>query len=678
MKNSKLSIRPTPRLGESITSILLRAGALNACDVMDVWRYVHNGSKYMLRSHLFYRLDYDFQMIELEKLKELLNISSDSLRRLSFFTVCSKFLDDPYRDFDRASLMIQSEIYSKTRRYCPLCFKEEKVFKLIWQVKTIDLCGVHCSKLRTSCPHCLNPIDYKSDYMCCGNPGCTSKLWNTPIMEKVSKSSPFELKNHERWSFLLDPNRELTIKYNNLNMERSLALKLLFVAQNQEEVYIRKNIVGIGGNIAKTLASFVRGNSEVKKVTIKLLFEVLDFSGMSIIQFESLKIPNSYIQSIFTSKEKRVKLPQECLSGWCNNLKALDMLLKDERVEPRKTGVRYPYYYVCPNCFMRYSHDPLTKKWIEIDGRIELLMTVKELAEKGMTRSELSRELKINIFRISELFGYLAYYQLLSKPICRRYTTISVPSNLVSLFAMLDCEYRSYPEKKYKRAKELFNWNLKTFSYYYAHSTVQLYYFKKISNLKKPLKKNYNIHNEVQDSISQLIRANIKLSYAQVAAAMDRSEKTLQTHGIKEIVEVAKEKQISQNLNLEEKQLRQKIDEYIKLHDANKRILMRETYAYLQKNRDYIVDKYPGFINYMTRVVKNFNEGVNKRKFNDKISLIKDAIVEIHTMQKTLSITAVASYLEIKYIHVSGYKSIKEIIIQEIDNFVSKKSFEKS
>ncbi|MGW7162654.1 TniQ family protein [Paenibacillus taichungensis] len=671
MKNRKFGLRVIPKLGESFSSVILRSAALNGCDAMDIWRYTHIRGEDMLRTHLFYRLDYDFRLIDFDKLKDLLGISSEPLRNLSFFTVCSKFLNNPYQDYDKASLMIQSAIEKHKRKYCPLCFKDEKVFKLIWQVKSINSCEIHGCNLISHCLRCQSPIDYKSDNMRCKNSNCSKYLWDVIDYEDISNLSPNKSENFERWLFLINPNQQLTKDYKNLTMEKSLVLKLLYVAQNQENIYKRKNILGVGETITKSLVSFIRGKSEIKKANIQLLFDVLDFSSITIEEFANIEVPNSYIYSLLQIKKRRVKLPQSCLSQWCENSESSTFIFKDERVEQGRPKIRYPYFYICPNCFLRYSYHPITERWTEIDNRIELLMTVRKLAEGGMTRLQISRELKIDFYKTSELLGYLAYYQLLTEPIAKSFIANSVPCDLLILFEMLECDHRSYHGKKYKQAKELFSWDLKTFSYYYAHKIVKLSFVNKASQLKKPLKKNRNILNETVECIARLSDENMKLSLSKVAAATRRSARAYKAyHEIKEIVRMAKDKQFTEKLISEEKELHKKFQDFMKIHDADKRILKSEVYAYLNKNRDYVLQKYPELINYMSKCINKFHEQLNERKDNGKIALIKHGITDIIANQTRLSVTAVAKYLGIKNIHSNGYKHIKQMIVQEIDNFI--------
>ncbi|QTH41663.1 TniQ family protein [Cohnella sp. LGH] len=646
VENQLLTVRPTPKLGESLTSFLNRAAKLNGCNEMDIWRSIHAGSIHMLRSQLFYRLDYDFCLIDPKQLSMLLDVTLDSIKKLTFFTVCSKFFDDPYKDYDRAMVMIQMALDKRSRKFCPICIEHEDVYKLTWLLKEVDYCFTHNIRLESN----TNLAD---------------------ISEVTSDTNDLNKQEviYRRWNFLLKSDKVLTKRYGRLNMERSLALKLLFVAQNQASVYVRKDIVGFSKNLVKSLVSFVRGTSSVKKVTQSLLFEVLNYANMTIEEFSNLEVPKSYLTSIFTIKEKKNNPPSTCLAPWCYNQEHQRMILIDDRVEPRKKGIRYPYYYVCKGCFMRYAYHPEINQWQEIDGKIELVSAIKKLVEAGMTRSEVSRELKINYFQISEIFGYLAYHHLLPKSIHATYAYSNIPENLVSLFEAIQCELYTYPETKYKKTRNRYGWNLKMYSYFYAHSDVQLYFIHKPSELKKPLKKHNDLCIQAERSINDMVLSDIRLSLNQVASSLDCSESTLHSYGIASVVQEAKSKQSSKRLHDEEKELRKTFDTLISRHDCKEVLSMRAVYNCLGRNRDYVVENYPGFINYMTASVKEVNNKAEVHRLKQLVRRIKEAIQQLSEKQRDISVTAVAKCLGIKYIHVKGYRPVKEKIKQEIEDY---------
>lgn len=644
MDNQQLSVRPTPKSGESLTSFLLRAGNLNGCNEMDIWRDIHAGSVHMIKSNLFYRLDYDYCLIDPKRLTRLLDVSLDSIAQLTFFTVCSKFFDNPYQDYDRAMAMIQIALDKKSSKFCPSCIEQDSAYKLIWQLKKIDKCFIHNIKLESK----ANLVD---------------------VLEVVDDLNDLnqQAETYRRWQFLLAPGQILTKRYEKLNMERSLALKILFVAQNQASIYIRKDVVGFSKNLVKSLVAFVRDTSVVKKVTQLLLFEVLDYADMTIEDFAKLNVPKSYLNSVVTVKLK--KEAGVCVTPWCCHRELQRMIFINKRVEPRNKRIRHPHYFVCEGCFMRYAYHPASNQWHEIDGKIELVSLVKNLAEVGMTRSEVSRQLKINFFRISEMFGYLAYHNMLPESINSLYVGSILPKNFVTLFEAISCDEHTYPEVKYKKMKDQFGWNLKMFSYYYAHPEVQLYFFNKSSDLKKPLKKHFNLTNRAEQIINDLTLSDTRLSLSQVAAALDCSESTIHSYNITTDIQKAKEKQLTRKRHNEEKELREIFDKLITEHDDKEILLTRTIYESLGRGRDYILENYPGLINYITVSVKEINGKAKSYKLQLLIKQIKEAIQKLNESQRSLSVAAVARHLGIKYIHVKGYKSVKDSIKQEIERY---------
>lgn len=645
MDNQQLSVRPTPRSGESLTSFLFRAGNLNGCDEMDIWRDIHAGSAHMIRSNLFYRLDYDFCLIDPKRLSTLLDVTLDSIGQLTYFTVCSKFFDDPNQDYDRAMVMIQMVLDKKSSKFCPSCIEKDGAYKLIWQLKEIENCFIHNTRLE------LN-----------------TELVDVSEVVEDTNDLIQQAKTYHRWLFLHEPDQMLTKRYGKLNMERSLALKLLFVAQNQEKIYIRKNIVAFSKNLVKSLVAFVRGTSVKKKVTQSLLFDVLDYANMTIEDFAKLDVPMSYLNSILKVKEK--KTAGVCVTPWCCHREQKRMIFINERIEPRKKGIRYPYYFVCEGCFMRYAYQPESNQWQEIDGKIELVSLIRNLAEVGMTRAEVSRKLKINFFRISEVFGYLAYHHLLPDSISSLYVYSNVPENLVTLFEAIPCDLHTFPQFKYNKTRDRYGWNLKMFSYYFAHSEVQLYFIHKSSDLKKPLKKHLDLSFRAEHIINDLTISNTRLSLSKVAAALDCTVSTLHSYNITTAIQKAKDKQLSRKRHSEEKELRKIFDNLITDHDDKELLLMRTIYENLGSNRTYIVQKYPGLINYMTASVKEVNEKAKSYQLQLLVNRIKEAIQQLIKSQRNLSVTAVAGHLGIKSIHVKGYKLIKDNIKQEIERFL--------
>lgn len=403
----------------------------------------------------------------------------------------------------------------------------------------------------------------------CHNPKCEESLEKK--FELVKEIEYIQKQDYliKEWKYLLDPTKQLTDIYAELQLEQSLAIKVLYLLQTKANVYIRKNIKILSPVLVKSLASLIRGTSTIKKVFITDLFQIIRGLGIGLEEFSNTVVPNSYIESFFEKKE--VLGSGNCLAEWCSSYNSnIHMDKINNRVEPRKTGLRYSNYFVCLSCFMRYGYHPKLNQWQEIDGKIKLNNEVTQLASLSLTKCQISNELEINFYKISEIFGYLAQYQCFEKAVLSEYTPLNTPMNLIECFDMLECNNLAHLEKKYKEAKVLFNWTLTEFSYYYADPIIQKYYLYKPSTLKKPLQKYINLDLVAEEKAIEMIKTELNISLKQVAIASNCLERTLQTHGLGELVERVKEKQKSYKLDNEERELRRNFDKLIAEYLGNK------------------------------------------------------------------------------------------------------------
>lgn len=77
-------------------------------------------------------------------------------------------------------------LVNKGLRYCPLCLKENRYYRMIWQLKTSFACLKHKVWLIDSCPQCGELIQSKTNHYCsCKNGRIVSK--NQAITEEISR-----------------------------------------------------------------------------------------------------------------------------------------------------------------------------------------------------------------------------------------------------------------------------------------------------------------------------------------------------------------------------------------------------------------------------------------------------------------------------------------------------------
>ncbi|KQX67240.1 MULTISPECIES: TniQ family protein [unclassified Paenibacillus] len=674
MNTRCLTVRPIQKSGECLTSYLFRAEYSNKVSALDIWADIHRGSIHTLRNDQFFRLDYDVNVFDHKKIVSLLKTSQDAIISMTYYGISYKFFDNPAIEIERVYLMINAAIDSQKRKYCPICVRQDRCFYLICQVKEIEICLNHLVKLQSACPHCQKQVKYsdnvfknKDDAICVNcKLSLTNKVEDIQGLGYIITQERF----YKDWNYLLNPSLILTKVINNFSLEQSLAIKLLFITQSKEERYIRSRVNLLSVNVVKNLVSLIRSNRETKKVSIGDVISIARGLNITLEEFSEIIVPNTYIESLFI-KSEQVE-PDVCHAHWCKFFNKKGKMTKiNNRVEPRKKGVRYPFYYYCAGCSMRYSFHPVNDTWDEIDGNIQLVEKVRELASKGLTRSQVSKYQKVNIFRVSEIFGYLAYHSFLPSGIERKYIPQDVIDNSLEYFKLSNMRYDSYSETKYKDMQEKFGWSLIEYSYYYANNLVQEYFMQKQSSLKKPLKKYDSLEKTVSEKVNNMVTSELTISLQQVAAAVECSEGTLRTHGLQEIIISCMESQKSFRLNNEEKELRNKFDKYTSQAKLlNLQITYKSIYHHLGRHRDYINKHYPGFSNYMARVVHTHNSMLKEIALQKKRSEVKQAVAETFSRNGILNTSLVGRQMGIKYVRVKGYAHIKTMIISEIEEFL--------
>ncbi|MEK5034932.1 TniQ family protein [Paenibacillus sp. FSL R7-0302] len=673
-----------PKSEESLTSFIFRMTDLNGCEAEDVWREI-SYSNAESKSHMkLSRFDYDLYIVDHEMLAHLLSISSEDMGKMTSRNLYSKFFIDPLQDFEIAATMLRDIFQTHVRKICPLCVKEHNIFKLIWQIKELDFCPEHSVKLKSKCSYCGQKINYSDNLLVdhkCQNLSCDSSLLDD--YEKIIMDSDMYNKQREyfeEWNFLLYSNNMLSCEQSGLSMEQNLALKLLYIAQGQKEEYCRREFNHLSITTIKTLIMLIKSNKQVKRVRVQDLLKVSRAVGMSVQEFACLEVPLTYTRSI--CEKQMILPPAECLSPWCHlQKKKTPMHLSKERIESRnrEEKVRYPYYYTCSSCFMRYAYHPATKQWEEIHGQIILISKILQMASEGLTRSQISTILRKNLFYISEVFGYLAHRKLLPDAINLSFEgeVEVIDGKALDYFNTVDINWRKYSEFRYKIVKEKYGWSLLTYSYYYADPAVQTYLAGKPSTLKKPQKKFANIKQVVEENLVKLAESEINISFQQVAATLNVSEHTLRRHGQEKVIIKTKEKQISMYLNDHERELRQLFDcELIKRRELEIPFLFKDVYQVLGHRRDYIEFRFPGLLNYIIRMIKEYDQYIMERDEYNKRLQIRELILDTVEKYSKLNVSLVARRLGVQYIHVAGYKKLKDIIKQEIDFFNRNNDFQ--
>lgn len=135
-----LPVCPKPYPLESFSSYLARTAQANGVTMYETWLKT-------LGLRLFSR--YDICLRDLGRMPQLLRISPDQLRAMTFDAVKQKFLCN-----DKQLFKLLTGALTRHSRYCPLCLAESGYYTLLWGLECITGCARHGCHLHDSCPAC--------------------------------------------------------------------------------------------------------------------------------------------------------------------------------------------------------------------------------------------------------------------------------------------------------------------------------------------------------------------------------------------------------------------------------------------------------------------------------------------------------------------------------------------
>lgn len=199
--------------GESLTTYLLRASQRNLVSILDIYNIVKNGTVLKKFNVRFFQLDiYPNKLVNIEKLSALLGVSVSQIEKMTLTSVFNKYIEEESIQPSSYKLLL-SLINNKTRRFCPVCLNENKYFKLIWQVKELEICDKHSTKLTDICPicGCIQPyIHEKLGQIKCLK--CNSQLDQSNLNSVNQNIVSEQLSKYSDWYFLMDNSRSFQNK----------------------------------------------------------------------------------------------------------------------------------------------------------------------------------------------------------------------------------------------------------------------------------------------------------------------------------------------------------------------------------------------------------------------------------------------------------------------------------
>ncbi|MGG0934503.1 TniQ family protein [Brevibacillus centrosporus] len=666
--SSKFTVRPKPKDGESFTGYLLRVAHLNAIDSIGILKLLNVGYSKFQKSNA-HQLDVmPDRIFDLELMCEMLNLETSQIYPMTFRSAVEKFVDR-IESVEEYPFVIYGMTDAKNRRFCPMCLYEQGFYKLMWQVKEIDVCEVHGIELTSACPSCSNKQPFLSSHLAslrcatCGSP--LSSRNATKIQDNSYMRT--QIRAYEDWTSLLNADKNRLIRtVENYSYEQSLGTTMLWLAQDRRSEYQLSHTRYWTKDYAKDIANMIRGGS--RKVTISKVLPLIRQLGLSVTELSALQVPDSFVRSLYPEPQAL----DVCSAPWCKfhgtNEGMRQIMSKNYFYTVDRI---YSVPSVCVGCYMKYGY--LEEKWENVSGRntvdIEIIQTVRDLLNQGCSQNEIRRRLKLHRGVTQRVAGYLAYHKLLKGKAVRKYTPNVIPENLH------DCvkqNGRSYSSHGQELAHKLFGWSTVQFFYYMASATAQDYilfdqssnpYSKTGVGSRKPL-------TEVQLAILKSTLASLKNSDTpivtyRIAKMLKCYRDLLRQSPYHQWIQEAKQAQKRYLLRKERKELRNQILNFVNEKTTQGvSITAADVYTCIGHSRSYVKRRHPWLVEWIALLVRRDRGERTTMKKQDLIQRIPWAVENLVADGMNVNAHDIANFLGIPYNALYIYPEVVEAMNQ--------------
>lgn len=668
-----LTIRPQPKWEESLTSYLCRIAVRNEISFLEIWKLVNTGPKSKVQNIFGYKLDiFPHEVINASTLAKLLCTSNSQIEDMTFYPLIKKFFNNHESVTQVYNYFMKNHIIKEKRRFCPKCLKEKGFFKLIWQVREIEICDIHHVSLKSLCNNCLREQPYISKSLAfCECYYCQTALKTEN--EEVVNNEVFimdQLQKYENWRYILHPTTELVTEkeIDGLTKEKTLAIKLLFVAQGQQPKLKWSSVKSLSRDKVRNFTGLVCDRTRFQKVFIADLFHVLRTEHLSVERFVNIMVQSSYIQSFQAQIQE--KEPGFCLTPWCSDGGTRKMIIElSGDGHHLKYKHRYSSAWICSSCFMRYGFSRYTNQWGNIANEIQVISEVLNFLELGLTREKIREELKLGVHRANEIFGYLLYHELLSDHYVSFYRPKSQRNLIVENFDEIkNCARNA--QYMYNVARRLFNWDQVTFYYYYASREFKALLIKESSKRKQSVVQKAKRHREAKLSIDEMVQNNVGVTVKELAHTLDLSEGTIRYHGINVTAKEINQDQRESNLQQEQVKLVDAASEYVKLmNEKGEPIYSKDIYKYLDRSRKFIRKNFPLLYQWISEQIRLSKIYQDQKKNESIMALIRTARDKLIMAGEKVTVKAVYSKMGLSYniFNHSKYRKMYSIIKEEMN-----------
>lgn len=652
--------------GESLSGYIMRTSCENGfINRMNVINYILNdisvGNEHNSKA---YYLD-NCPLEVLPKISYLTGVIPVKLELMTLIPVYCKFVEN----IDRSdNIIMNQEIVKDRRRFCNDCLREYGHYKSIWQIKRVEMCNIHMTKLTAKCSNCGKVQPYftnkLAEFKCVQ---CDSLLCEQNSELIIDKDILTEqMKMYKNWDYLFDANINGFGNIRGMSKEKSLAIKVLYALQfgnNYFDMDVACKYIGkYGVRQLLTLINEdqVKHSYRINKsyITLHRLFNILDILGLSIEDFSKINATEEFIQSLKPYCVKRSKVlskPGACQSPWCSSYMSNNKMKKITHYCSYEKD--YLSVYVCTGCYMRYGYNKISKAWESVYDFTNVIWNiVLPLINKGMSREEIIRDTKLSRITIYKSIGYIASHSLASNAIIERYIPKYIPNDIIAYF-----------EKVIKLNGAIIR-NLQVILkctygdgiYFMSLDEVQQCI---LDNLYKYRGKGY-ANNEafveqIKQAISVLDNKGLDVSIKNIAELIKTSSWRLTKFNVNELIE---EYKIKKKQKVKE-EIIQKINSLFtsNKHD-NCQMTLQNASKYIGKDIRLIKKNYPELMGLIKKEIQRHNNKLKKAVENKQVQAINDAVKKIYKMGLYVSYERVSEETNISMGTIWCYPSLRKAI----------------
>jgi DNA-binding transcriptional MerR regulator len=587
-----------PEADECLTSYLQRIAKSNYATPHDIWRFLSHEEAHYPQSSMSSQIDISPKnFLDIEKLLTMLITKIGNIEDLTFTTAYRK-VGVPVTSISHSRIL--SAILEQSRKFCPECLEENLSYKLIWQVKEVEYCPVHNTKLQSKCNNCSTSISImpsNSEIGIC--PNCNFNLKESISDSYIPTTKDFRI--IEDWSYLLNPKSCNVKPVSTLTIEQSLAIRLLYLVDSYNNELTKNEKIKLSSIMQ------IARNSKSNQTFMHLstIFHFTRRFSSNLQHYLDLEIPNEYINSFLSNKTRMID-NYTCIAPWCSHYNTPGSLKRTPTsVKVLKTGAKQKYYMYCIGCGLEYSISENNNSLIERGDFISFAWnTVKNSLSANYKFTELAKTIGVPQDKLRRAIILLATNNLITSDIIPLILPYSYdPAILEQIKKYIKTGTSAKAIRKY------INLNYNDFLFYWLSCEIRL---TKIKYIHKRPDKRHNMDERVklfENAINQLVAENIPITIASVCKKLDIVPETLRYWGfLGKLKEFKAQQKKNNDIQFEENIVKKTEKILFDALSRGEKISSENLYKILGVRRNVLVRRFP----HLTQFINSKLTAINK------------------------------------------------------------------